>query len=103
MKHEKSCPKCFGTGKDCVGKPCNYVQPVEPVVHTSGIKKWDDATSTWVDAMFNDCGNVGNNGIGNVHLTGSDGWTVRDGDPRVHHPSLLGNETDGAEQEGVVH
>jgi hypothetical protein len=27
---------------------------VEPVVHTEGIKKWDDATSTWVDAMESD-------------------------------------------------
>ena len=34
VKHEKSCPKCFGTGRDCVGNPCNYVRPVEPVVHT---------------------------------------------------------------------
>ena len=34
VTHEKSCPKCFGTGKDCVGNPCNYVRPVEPVVHT---------------------------------------------------------------------
>ena len=103
-KHEKNCPGgCLGTGEDLMGDPCNYVRPIEPVVHTEGIKKWADESKTWVDAMLDDCGNVGNNGIGNVHLTGSDGWTVRDGDPRVHHPSLLGNETDGAEQEGVVH
>ena len=81
VKHEKSCPKCFGTGKDCVGKPCNYVQPVEPVVHTSGIKKWDDESKTWVDTgPDDDCWMVGlSNG---VHL--SDGTSVRDGDPTVH-------------------
>ena len=32
--HEKSCPKCFGSGLDAVGEPCDYVRPVEPVVHT---------------------------------------------------------------------
>ena len=23
----------------------------QPTTHTSGIKKWDDATSTWVDTL----------------------------------------------------
>ena len=56
-KHAKSCPKCFGSGLDAVGKPCDYV---EPVVHTEGIKKWDDESKTWVDALMSDIGNVGN-------------------------------------------
>ena len=51
VKDEKSCPKCFGKGLDAFGKPCDYVRPVEPVVHTSGIKKWDDATKAWVDTL----------------------------------------------------
>ena len=54
VTHEKSCPKCFGTGTDCVGNPCNYVRPVEPVVHTEGIKKWSDESKTWVDALESD-------------------------------------------------
>ena len=79
VKHEKSCPKCFGSGLDAFGKPCNYVRPVEPVVHTSGIKKWDATTSTWVDTVpRNDPFTVG---CGVVHL--SDGTTVTDGDPSV--------------------
>ena len=81
VKDHEGCPKCFGTGKDCVGKPCDYVRPVEPVVHTSGIKKWDDESKTWVDTgPDDDCWMVGlSNG---VHL--SDGTSVRDGDPTVH-------------------
>ena len=60
VKHEKSCPKCFGSGKDYMGDQCDYVRPIEPVEHTDGIKKWDDATSTWVDAVPNDdCWMVG--------------------------------------------
>ena len=64
-----------------MGKPCDYVRPVEPVVHTSGIKKWDDESKTWVDTgPDDDCWIVGlSNG---VHL--SDGTSVRDGDPTVH-------------------
>ena len=98
MKHEKSCPKCFGTGKDCVGKPCNYVRPVEPVVHTSGIKRWDDATSsTWVDTIpSSDYWMVG---LRNVHL--SDGWTVRDGDPKIYIP-LRWNESEEARRDGAL-
>ena len=100
VKHEKSCPKCFGKGLDAFGKPCNYVRPVEPVVHTEGIKKWDDATLTWVDATMADIGKQ-NGKLGNVHL--HKGWTVRDGDQSVHIP-LRRNETEEAwEQEGMVH
>ena len=80
MKHEKSCPKCFGKGLDAFGKPCNYVRPVEPEVHSFGIKKWDDATSTWVDTLPS--GDVFTVLGGIVHL--SDRTTVTDGDPNVH-------------------
>ena len=39
VKHDQSCPKCFGTGKDCVGKPCDYVtSPTGPTGPTK--KKW---------------------------------------------------------------
>ena len=99
VKHEKSCPKCFGNGLDAFGKPCNYVRPVEPVVHTEGIKKWDDESKTWVDATMADIGKQ-NGKLGNVRL--HKGWTVRDGDQSVHIPSRW-NETEGAwEQEGMV-
>ena len=64
-KHEKSCPKCFGTGLDAVGKPCDYV---EPVVHTEGIKKWDDESKTWVDAMMSDLGKYLENGMDRSRL-----------------------------------
>ena len=87
VNHEKSCPKCFGKGLDAFGNPCNYVRPVEPVVHTSGIKKWDDATSTWVDTL--PCGDVFTVLGGVVHL--SDRTTVTDGDPRVHIPDETEN------------
>ena len=96
VKHEKSCPKCFGKGLDAFGKPCNYVRPVEPVVHTAGIKKWDDATKAWVDAMLDDdCWTVGRD----VHL--SAGTSVTDGDPRVHWGESW-NDIE-VEQEGTVH
>ena len=80
VNHEKSCPKCFGKGLDAFGNPCNYVRPVEPGVHTSGIKKWDDATSTWVDTIPDPF--VLDPVRNGVHL--SDGTSVRDGDPSVH-------------------
>ena len=97
-KHEKSCPKCFGTGIDAFGKPCNYVRPVEPVVHTSGIKRWDDATSTWVDTVPD--GDVWNVGLSNgVHL--ADGTSVTDGDPNVHWDERW-NDIE-LDQEGTVH
>ena len=63
--HDAACPGgCSGSGA-VDGKACdwgNYLEDrrqrrlrdVEPVVHTEGIKKWDDATSTWVDAMESD-------------------------------------------------
>ena len=95
VKHETSCPKCFGKGLDAFGKPCDYVKPV---VHSSGIKRWDDATSTWVDAVWpDDCGK-----LGNVHLR--PGWNVCDGDQRIHIP-LRWNETEEAWelQIGMVH
>ena len=80
-KDHEGCPKCFGSGLDAGGKPCDYGRPVEPAVHTSGIKKWDDASSTWVDATMADLGNIGNNGIGNVWL--HPGCYVVDGSPGV--------------------
>ena len=96
VKHEKSCPKCFGNGLDAFGKPCNYVRPVEPVVHTSGIKKWDATTSTWVDTVpRNDPFTVG---CGVVHL--SDGTTVTDGDPSVHWGEIW-NDIE-LENEGIM-
>ena len=107
VKHEKSCPKCFGKGLDAFGKPCNYVRPVEPVVHTAGIKKWDDATKAWVDAtMFDDCGNVGNNGkLGNVHLhkvvtESACGTATRES---ITPPCLGMRRMEAWEQEGMVH
>ena len=93
MQHKRDCPKCFGTGKDCVGKPCNYVAPV---THTSGIKRWDDATSTWVEAMLDDLGKQ-NGKIGNVNLTARKGWFIRDGDQSVHVPSRWNEKEDAWE------
>ena len=29
VKHEKSCPKCFGTNRDAGGKPCDWDEYVE--------------------------------------------------------------------------
>ena len=84
-KHETSCPGgCCGSGKDCMGKPCNRGRPV---THTSGVKKWDDATSTWVDTLPS--GDVFTVLGGVVHL--SDRTTVTDGDPRVHIPDETEN------------
>ena len=98
VKHEKSCPKCFGNGLDAFGKPCNYVRPVEPVVHTSGIKKWDDATSTWVDTIPDPF--VLDPVRNGVHL--SDGTSVTDGDPSVHWGERCWKEKEW-EQEEMVH
>ena len=97
VKHEKSCPKCFGKGLDAFGKPCNYVRPVESVTHTSGCKKWDDATKAWVDTLPG--GDVFTVEGGVVHL--SDGTSVTDGDPRVHWGESW-NDIE-LEQEGMVH
>ena len=84
------CLACRGTGLDGQGNPCGqdwYMDPhgerqkrgVPPVTHTSGVKKWDDATSTWVDTVpDDDCWTPGRV----VHL--SDRTTVTDGDPNVH-------------------
>ena len=96
VEHEKSCPKCFGDGQDFLGNPCDYVRPVEPVEHTAGFKRWDDATAAWVDAVPNDdCWTVGRD----VHL--SDGTTVTDGDPTVHWGESW-NDIE-LEKEGYVH
>ena len=97
------CLACRGTGLDGQGNPCGqdwYMDPhgkrqkrgVPPETHTSGIKKWDDATKTWVDVMLDDSGKQGN-----VHL--HKGWTIRDGDPRVHIP----DEAEDTREQGVVH
>ena len=83
------CLRCGGTGFDGQGKPCRqdwFLDPhgerqkrgVPPTTHTSGIKKWDDATSTWVDTLPGDCWLPG---LRKVSL--SDGLTVTDGDPSI--------------------
>ena len=89
VKHEESCPRCFGTGTDCVGKPCTYVRPPVVQEEEAGIKRWDDESKTWVDAFRGDP----QGRLGFVHL--HKGWTVRDGDPRIHMP-LLWNESEEA-------
>ena len=96
VKHEKDCPGgCLGTAEDYLGDPCAW-RPVEPVEHTEGIKKWDDATAAWVDAVPNDdCWTVGRD----VHL--SDGTTVTDGDPSIHWGESW-NDIE-LEKEGYVH
>ena len=97
VNHEKSCPKCFGKGLDAFGNPCNYVRPVEPVVHTSGIKRWADESKTWVDTLPDPF--VLDPVRNGVHL--SDGTSVRDGDPSVHWGERW-NEKEW-EQEEMVH
>ena len=97
MAKHRGCLTCRGTGFDGQGKPCGqdwYLDPhgerqkrgVPPVEHTSGVKKWDDESKAWVDVMLDDCGKQGN-----VHLRKGKGWTVRDGDPRVHIPDETEN------------
>ena len=67
-----------------------------PAVHTSGVKKWDNATGTWVDTVpDDDCWTVGRD----VHL--SDGTSVTDGDPRVHWGESW-NDIE-LDQDGTVH
>ena len=89
MAKHVGCLRCAGTGFDGQGKPCRqdwYLDPhgerqkrgVPPTTHTSGIKKWDDATSTWVDTLPGDCWLPG---LRKVSL--SDGLTVTDGDPSI--------------------
>ena len=90
VKHGKDCPGGCGGRGTVDGKPCNWTQreedrtrqPIEgaPTTHTSGIKKWDDATSTWVDTL--PCGDVFMVEGGIVHL--SERTTVTDGDPNIH-------------------
>ena len=95
VKHEKNCPGgCLGTGKDLVGDPCDYVPPT---THTSGVKKWDDATSTWVDTIPDPF--VMDPVRNGVHL--SDGTSVTDGDPSVHWGERW-NDIE-LEQEEMVH
>ena len=109
MAKHVGCLRCGGTGFDGQGKPCGqdwYMDPhgerqkrgVPPTTHTSGIKKWDDATSTWVDTLPG--GDVFMVGLSNgVHL--SDGTSVTDGDPRVHWGESW-NDIE-LEQEEMVH
>ena len=109
MAKHVGCLRCGGTGFDGQGKPCGqdwYMDPhgerqkrgVPPVTHTSGIKKWDDATSTWVDTVPS--GDVWNVGLSNgLHL--SDGTSVTDGDQRVHWGE--GWNDIELENEGTVH
>ena len=106
--HDSACPGgCGGTGA-VDGKPCDWdnvladrqrrLREAAPTTHTSGIKKWDDATSTWVDTLPG--GDVFMVGLSNgVHL--SDGTSVTDGDPRVHWGESW-NDIE-LENEGTVH
>ena len=106
--HDAACPGgCSGTGA-VDGKPCDWdnfladrkrrLREEAPKTHTSGIKKWDDATSTWVDTVPS--GDVWMVGLSNgVHL--SDGTSVTDGDPRVHWGESW-NDIE-LENEGTVH
>ena len=103
------CLRCGGTGFDGQGKPCSqdwYLDQrgerqkrgVPPVTHTTGVKKWDDATGTWVDTVPD--GEVWNVGTSNgVHL--SDGTTVTDGDLNVHWGERWNDIA--LENEGKVH
>ena len=109
MAEHVGCLACRGTGLDGQGNPCGqdwYMDPhgerqkrgVPPVTHTTGVKKWDDATSTWVDTVPD--GDVWNAGLSNgVHL--SDGTSVTDGDQRVHWAE--GWNDIELENEGTVH
>ena len=81
-KHAKSCPKCFGSGLDSVGKNCDW-RPAEPVVHTEGIKKWDDESSTWVDALESDIGKYLESGIGRGLVNLHPGSYVMDGSTSI--------------------
>ena len=105
--HE-GCPKCNGTGRDLMGKPCDWDQFLEDhkrrlpgvssVTHVSGFKRWDNLTSTWVDTVPS--GDVWMMGLSNgVHL--ADGTSVTDGDPRVHWGESW-NDIE-LEQKGMVH
>ena len=68
-----------------------------PEVHSSGIKKWDDATSTWVPD--DDCWL-----LGPTKVSLGDGLTVTDGDPGIHKPSRWTDDQWYAyEQRGMVH
>ena len=70
-----------------------------PTTHTSGIKKWDDATSTWVDTLPDDCWLMS---LRKVSL--SDGLTVTDGDPGIHKPSCwIEDQWYAWEHVGMVH
>ena len=100
VKHEESCPRCFGTGTDCVGKPCTYIRPPVVQEEEAGTKRWDAASKKWVDFMLHDIG-IPNRQFESVHL--HPGWTVRDGDQRIHMP-LRWNESEEAwHQVGMVH
>ena len=69
-----------------------------PEVHSSGIKKWDDATSTWVDTLPDDCWMPF---LRTVRL--GDGLSVTDGDSGVHKPSRwTDDEWSAYEQRGIV-
>ena len=66
------------TGATLVAPTPDRSRPA-PEVHSSGIKKWDDATSTWVPD--DDCWL-----LGPTKVSLGDGLTVTDGDPGVHKP-----------------
>ena len=84
------------TGATNVAPTPDRARPA-PEVHSSGIKKWDDATSTWVPD--DDCWLVGP-----TKVSLYDGLTVTDGDPSVHKPSRwTGEQWSAYEQRGMVH
>ena len=84
------------TGATIVAPAPDRSRPA-PEVHSSGVMKWDDATSTWVPD--DDCWLLGPT---KVRL--GDGLTVTDGDPGVHKPSRWTDDQWYAyEQRGMVH
>ena len=91
--------KVLRHGKElCMGDPCDYVRPVEPGVHTAGIKRWDDESKSWVDTL--PCDDVFMVEGGIVHL--SDGTSVTDGDPRVHWGESWNDIECGARGDGAL-
>ena len=97
-----------------MGDPCGYVEPIAPAVHTEGTKRYNKKTQTWFDATLRWDDRL-KLWVDTMPVSATDpspapgivflvhGAIVRDGDPRVHYPSLRWNETDGVEQEGMVH
>ena len=84
--HDAECPGGCGGSGAVDGKPCNWpedrkrrLREEAPTTHTTGVKRWDDSTSTWVETIPNDDWWMPGR---DVHL--SDRTTVTDGDPDIH-------------------